>query len=129
MKQIKVKLMEVEEIVDEMEELVELGYDIVKDEPEEYQIIQDGWWVEIPELSLCLYDGIFLNYDEEEQEYLADFSLTIIREQEQEEFYFEQDGMFISLANYLSGKRSIGSLLELDCVICIPEEEVEKPLE
>lgn len=130
MKQIKMKLVDVEETVDEMEELMELGYEVVEEEPEEYQILQDGWWVEIPELSLCLYDGVFLNYDEEEQEYFADFSITIIREQGQDGFYFEQDGMLISLANYLSGKQSIENLLELECVICIPEEDrVEEPLE
>lgn len=98
------KLSDVEGVIAEMEELME--------EDTEYRIIRSGWWVYIPELALCLHEGVFLNFEEEEQEYMPDFCITVIRENGQEGWlYYEQDDFLISLANWLHGAWRIWSNL------------------
>lgn len=67
------KLGEIEDIVAEMEELFDIPDELVEGD-EEYQIIRCGWWVHIHELDLCLHEGVFLVYDENEQEFMLDFS-------------------------------------------------------
>ena len=89
---------------------------------EEYQIIRCGWWVHIPELDLCLHEGTFLVYDENEQEFMPDFSITLIRENGQDGWrYYEQDGFVISLANWLRGRYEISVIEDMECVMCRPE--------
>lgn len=115
------KLSDVESVIAEMEELIEVPEEIMEEDTE-YRIIRSGWWVCIPELDLCLHEGIFLNFEEEEQNYMPDFCITVIRENGQEGWlYYEQDGFLISLANWLHGAYSMDRLENLDCVICKPE--------
>lgn len=110
---------EVEEVIAEMD-LMEVPDDVMESD-ENYEIVISGWWVHIPELGLNLHEGIFCNYDEEEDAYLPDFSLTVVKEEGQEEWlYYEQDGFLITLANYLHGKMSLGQLEQLFCFIHIP---------
>lgn len=119
----RMKLIEAEKVVEEMEELLYVTCEVVEEEAGEYRIIREGWWIEIPELNLCLHEGVFLNFDEEEQEYLPDFSITIIRETGQDGWlYFEQDGMIVSLANFMSGRMCMEELWNLECILRIPEE-------
>lgn len=115
------KLSDVEGVIAEMEELMEIPEEIMEEDAE-YRIIRSGWWVYIPKLDLCLYEGIFLNFEEEEQEYMLDFCITVIRENGQEGWlYYEQDDFLISLANWLHGAYSIDRLRKLDCMLCKPE--------
>ena len=44
---------------------------------------------------------------------------------EGEWLYYEQDGFEITLANYHSGKLTMEAVLELSCLICIPDNEPE----
>lgn len=119
----RMKLSEIEDVAAEMEELLYVKNEIIQEEEKEYQISREGWWVEIPSLSLCLHEGVFLVYDEEEQEYLPDFSITIIRETGQEGWlYFEQDGMLVSLANFMAGKCSMEEIQNMECILHIPKE-------
>ena len=122
------RLHEAEEIVSEMD-LCHVSDDIMESE-EDYQIVISGWQVYIPELGICLHEGVFCNYDEEEKAYLPDFSITIIMDadtemKEGEWLYYEQDGFEITLANYYSGKLAMSAVSELSCVICIPDNEPE----
>lgn len=104
------KLSDVESVIAGMEELLEVPEEMMEDDAE-YRIIRSGWWVYIPELALCLHEGIFLNYEEEEQAYMPDFCITVIRENGQDDWlYYEQDGFLISLANWLHGAYSVGRL-------------------
>ena len=115
------RLGEVEEILAEMEQLAGVADDIMES-GEDYQIVISGWWVYIPDLGLNLHEGIFCNYDEEEGGYLPDFAITVVKEEEQEEWiYYEQDGFLITLANYLHGKTDLGNLEQLCCFIRIPD--------
>lgn len=122
------RLCMVEEAVSEME-LYDVPDDIMESD-EDYQIVISGWWVHIPELGLALHEGVFCNYDGEEQAYLPDFSVTVIKEAEEETkegdwLYYEQDGFVITLANYLHGKMDINRIEQLSCFIRIPGKESE----
>ena len=115
------RLHEAEEIISEMD-LCHVPDDIMESE-EDYRIVISGFRVYIPELGICIHEGVFCNYDEEEKEYLPDFSITVIMDadtemKEGEWLYYEQDGFLITLANYYSGKYTLSVLSELSCVIC-----------
>ena len=122
------RLHEAEEIVSEMD-LCHVPDDIVESD-EDYQIVISGWWVYLPELGICLREGVLCNYDEEEKAYLPDFSITVIMDadtkmQEGGWICYERDGFEITLANYYGGKFSMAAVSELPCVICIPDDELE----
>ncbi len=122
------RLHEAEEIVSEMD-LCRVPDDIVESD-EDYQIVISGWWVYLPELGICLREGVLCNYDEEEKVYLPDFSITVIMDadtkmQEGGWICYERDGFEITLANYYGGKFSMAAVSELPCVICIPDNEPE----
>lgn len=123
------RLGEVEEVVSEME-LYDVPDDIMES-GEDYQIVISGWQVYIPEFGIALHEGVFCNYDGEEQAYLPDFSVTVIKEAVEEEtkegnwLYYEQDGFVITLANYLHGKMDISRIEQLSCFLCIPDTEPE----
>lgn len=120
------RLGEVEEILAEMEQLAEVPDDIMESD-EDYQIVISGWQVHIPELGLNLHEGIYCNYDEEEDGYLPDFAVTVVKEEGQDEWiYYEQDGFLITLANYLHGKTGmdLGQLGQLSCFIRMPEKSL-----
>lgn len=117
------RLGQVEEIIAGME-LSEVPDDIMESE-EDYEIVISGWRVHVPELGLNLYEGIFCNYDKEEGAYLPDFSVTVVKEEGEEEWiYYEQDGFVITLANFLHGKMDIGQLEQLFCFIRMPERSM-----
>lgn len=114
------RLGKVEEIIAEMD-LMDVPDNILESD-DNYEIVISGWWVHIPELGLNLHGGIFCNYDKEEDAYLPDFSITVVKEEGQEEWiYYEQDGFVITLANLLHGKMDIGQLERLFCFICVPD--------
>lgn len=124
--QIFCRLREVEEIINEID-LSYVADDVVETE-DDYQIVVSGWWIFIPELQINVHEGVFCNYDENEKEYLPDFSITIIMEADKENregkwIYYEQDGFEITLANYFSGKMDMEAISELSCSICIPNDE------
>ena len=129
MKKIPCRLHEAEEIVSEMD-LCYVADDLMES-VEDYRIVISGWWVHIPELNLNLHEGVFCNYDENEKEYLPDFSITVLMEagsengKEGEWIYYEQDGFEVTLANYQSGKLGMDAISNLTCMICIPDEELE----
>lgn len=117
------RLVEVEEILAEMEQLAEVPDDIMESD-EDYQIVISGWQVHIPELGLNLHEGIYCNFDEEEGGYLPDFAVTVVKEEGQDEWlYYEQDGFLITLANYLHGRTNLdlSQLGQLYCFIRMPD--------
>lgn len=125
-RQIPCRLHEVEEIIEKID-LFYVADDIMESE-DDYQIVISGWWVHIPELNINLHEGVFCNYDEDEKEYLPDFSLTVIMEadtekKENEWLYYEQDGFEVTLANYQRGNLNMEAISELSCLICIPDDE------
>ncbi|RDY30140.1 hypothetical protein [Lachnotalea glycerini] len=120
-------LVEVEDYVSEMDTLA--VEDTVLDTNEESMLVVSGWWIRIPSLNLYVREGIVCIFDETEKDYLPDFSVTVIMESELIEdgwIYFEQDKIIISLASYMNGKMELSDLEELECVLCVPEENIER---
>ncbi len=116
------RLEEVEELLAGMELLADVPDDIMES-AEDYQLVISGWWVHIPELGLNLHEGIFCYYDENEEGYLPDFAVTVVKREGQEEWiWYEQDGFLITLTNYLYGKMALTQLEQLCCFIRLPEE-------
>ena len=101
------RLHEAEEIISEMD-LCHVPDDIMESE-EDYRIVISGFRMYIPELGICIHEGVFCNYDEEEKEYLPDFSITVIMDadtemKEGEWLYYEQDVFFDNLSQLLQWK-------------------------
>lgn len=115
------RLGKVEEIIAQME-LTEVPDDIMVSE-EDYQIVISGWRVYIPELGLNLHEGVFCNYSKEDDSYLPDFAVTVVKEEGEEEWlYYEQDGFAITLVNYLHGEMDLEQVEQLFCFIHMPDE-------
>ena len=114
---------EVEKVIEEMD-LSEIPEDVVELE-DEYQLVVSGWYVHIPKLHLRLHEGVVGYWDEEMKEYMPDFCVTIIYPEdpaETEYLYYEQDGMFTTMVNWLHGQMSIEEIEQLGCEILIPQE-------
>ena len=114
---------EVEKNIEEMD-LSEITDDVVELE-EGYQLVVSGWYVHIPKLHLRLHEGVVGYWDEEMKEYMPDFCVTVIYLEdsaETEYLYYEQDGMFTTMANWLHGQMSMEEIEQLACEILIPQE-------
>lgn len=114
------RLMDVEEIVAEMD-MSEVADDVVETD-EQYQLVISGWYVYIPTLNMRLHEGIVCNWDEQAKMFMPDFSVTVLFEGEENEeryIYYEQDGMVITLANWLNGVMSMDEIEQLKCKIVI----------
>ena len=113
------RLFEVEEVIAEMD-LSDIDDDIAETD-EEYQIVISGWWVHIPELNLNLHEGVVCTWEEESQMFMPDFAVTVVYEtgaEHQDYIYFEQDGMVITLANWLNGRVPLDVIEQMRCSIC-----------
>ena len=56
---------------------------------------------------------------------MPDFCVTVIYPEEPEEteyLYYEQDGMFTTMSNWLHGQMSVEEIEQLVCEILIPQE-------
>lgn len=112
-----------EEIIYELE-IEDFVYELLENEAD-YQIWISGWWVHIPELELNLHEGTFYQYNHETDEFVPDFSVTVIRradsielteEREKTQWlYFEQDGFLVTLANWMGATISIKRLEQMEC--------------
>lgn len=117
------RLEEVEQIMEEMD-LYDVADDIV-DLEDGYQLVLSGWYVVIPELRIRIHEGVVGYWDDELKDYMPDFGVTVVFPQdpsEKEYLYFEQDGMVVTMANWLSGRKSIDAIEQLKCKIVIPHD-------
>ncbi len=117
------KLVDVESCLEEME-FSEVPDDVVELE-EGYQLVLSGWYVNIPELHLRLHEGVVGYWDEKVMEYMPDFSVTVIYSEdpaEKEYLFYEQDGMFTTMVNWLHGRMVIDEIEQLVCELVIPQE-------
>ena len=114
---------EVEKNIEEMD-LSEITDDVVELE-EGYQLALSGWYVHIPKLHLRLHEGVVGYWDEGMKEYMLDFCVTVIYPEdpaETEYLYYEQDGIFTTMVNWLHGQMSMEEIEQLSCEILIPQE-------
>lgn len=97
------RLCDVEEAVSEMEELMDIADDIAEID-DDMQIVISGWSVYVESLNLTLRQGIACVWDEGERLFMPDFDVTVVYEgniETQDWLYYEQDGMVVTLGNWL----------------------------
>ena len=117
------RLCDVEEAVSEMEELMDIADDIVEID-DDMQIVISGWSVYVESLNLTLRQGIACVWDEGERLFMPDFDVTVVYEgniETQDWLYYEQDGMVVTLGNWLNGRLSCEQIEQLWCELVIPE--------
>ncbi len=122
------RLGEIEEAVSEMEELIDTQDDIAEID-DDFQIVVSGWSVYVESLNLTLRQGIACVWDAEEGLFMPDFDVTIVYEgniETQEWLYYEQDGMVVTLGNWLNGRLSCEQIEQLWCELIIPEQNKEQ---
>lgn len=114
------RLGEIEEAVAEMEERIDIEDDIAEID-DDFQIVVS--------LNLTLRQGIACVWDAEEGLFMPDFDVTIVYEgniETQEWLYYEQDGMVVTLGNWLNGRLSCEQIEQLWCEFIIPEQNKEQ---
>ena len=117
------RLCDVEEAVSEMEELMDIADDIAEID-DDMQIVISGWSVYVESLNLTLRQGIACVWDEGERLFMPDFDVTVVYEgniETQDWLYYEQDGMVVTLGNWLNGRLSCEQIEQLWCDLVIPE--------
>lgn len=117
------RLCDVEEAVSEMEELMDIADDIAEID-DDMQIVISGWSVYVESLNLTLRQGIACVWDEGERLFMPDFDATVVYEgniETQDWLYYEQDGMVVTLGNWLNGRLSCEQIEQLWCELVIPE--------
>ena len=117
------RLCDVEEAVSEMEELMHIADDIAEID-DDMQIVISGWSVYVESLNLTLRQGIACVWDEGERLFMPDFDVTVVYEgniETQDWLYYEQDGMVVTLGNWLNGRLSCEQIEQLWCELVIPE--------
>ena len=117
------RLCDVEEAVSEMEELMAIADDIAEID-DDMQIVISGWSVYVESLNLTLRQGIACVWDEGERLFMPDFDVTVVYEgniETQDWLYYEQDGMVVTLGNWLNGRLSCEQIEQLWCELVIPE--------
>ena len=122
------RLGEIEEAVAEMEELIDIEDDIAEID-DDFQIVVSGWSVYVESLNLTLRQGIACVWDAEEGLFMPDFDVTIVYEgniETQEWLYYEQDGMVVTLGNWLNGRLSCEQIEQLWCELIIPKQNKEQ---
>ena len=117
------RLCDVEEAVSEMEELMDIADDIAEID-DDMQIVISGWSVYVESLNLTLRQWIACVWDEGERLFMPDFDVTVVYEgniETQDWLYYEQDGMVVTLGNWLNGRLSCEQIEQLWCELVIPE--------
>ena len=122
------RLGEIEEAVSEMEELIDTQDDIAEID-DDFQIVVSGWSVYVERLNLTLRQGVACIWDTEAGLFMPDFDVTIVYEgniETQEWLYYEQDGMVVTLGNWLNGRLSCEQIEQLWCELIIPKQNKEQ---
>ena len=115
-------------IIEIMEELIDIEDDIAEID-DDFQIVVSGWSVYVESMNLTLRQGIACVCDAEEGLFMPDFDVTIVYEgniETQEWLYYEQDGMVVTLGNWLNGRLSCEQIEQLWCELIIPEQNKEQ---
>ena len=108
------------------EVLAEMDFSDVDDDiaeiDDDFMIQVSGWYLVIPSLGITVREGVACIFDEEEQMFMPDFDVTVLYEGEVDAgtwMYYEQDGIVITLANWLNGRMQIEAIERLECVLKI----------
>jgi hypothetical protein len=129
-------------------DMAEIPDDIVETE-DEIQLVVSGWSVYVESLNLSLREGVVCIWDEEEEMFMPDYSVTVVYEGNIEtgdsrsgasvvnesgesmqasfpadSLYYEQDGFAITLANWLNGRLPMEQIEQLWCELIMPESNI-----
>ncbi len=138
---------DIEEVIAEMD-FTECDDDIAEIDTD-FQIWISGWKVVIPSLGISVREGVACAWDEEENMFMPDFSVTVIYEGDVDTghsriedsvvrksgecvqapipsdfLYYEQNGFLITLANWLNGRMPINAIEKLECYINIADATI-----
>ena len=116
---------DIKEVLAEMEFMD--GPDDIAEIDEDFQIWLGGYRVVIPSLLLSVREGVACVFDDKENMFMPDFDVTVLYECEQapipvDFLHYEQDGILITLANWLNGRMPIEAIERLECYIEIVNE-------
>lgn len=120
MEEKKYRIGEIEEVLAEMD-FSDVDDDMAEID-EDFMIQVSGWYLVIPSLGITVREGVACVFDEEEKMYMPDFDVTVLYEGEVDAgtwLYYEQDGIVITLANWLNGRMQIEAIERLECVLKI----------
>lgn len=116
----KYRIEEIEEVLAEMD-FSDVDDDIAEID-EDFMIQVSGWYLFIPALGITVREGVACVFGEEEKMFMPDFDVTVLYEGEVDAgtwMYYEQDGIVITLANWLNGRMQIEAIEKLECVLKI----------
>lgn len=126
------QLGDIEDAVLEMEELMDIEDDIAEID-DDFQVVISGWSVYVESLNLTLRRGMVCAWDAGKGLFMPDFDVTIVYEgniEMQEWLYYEQDGMAVTLGNWLNGRLACEQIEQLWCELIIPEKnKAQKEIE
>ena len=116
------RLEKIEEFISSVydEEKPIMYYEVKVEDDDEALITTDGIRIIIPEMGVSVRTGEYCRYDEDEEYYMPDFSITLIYEENETDpskhIYWEQDSINVSLYNYLRNRDlSMGEIESLNC--------------
>lgn len=93
----------VEEGYDELE--LEEGFLLEKDE--DHQIWLDGPFIRVPALNIDIYPGQYLQYDEDEDEFMPDFSIYVFMKLGTKEVVYDEGYTSFGAAVHNYSRRNI----------------------
>lgn len=117
----KYRLGDIEEATTEMD-LSEIADDVAETD-EIMQLVVSGWSVYVNELDLTLREGIVCIWDDTENMFLPDYSVTVIyegRKPDAEWLYYENDGFTVTVGNWLNGRMPMEQIEQLSCELILP---------
>ena len=117
-------LRDLDEVVEALQEEDVFAEELMIEEEEgEYAIFVTALRIVIPELGLELREGYCGQWQEDEEYYMADFSLTAVYEKDAEPESFlmwEQDSPLVTLYNYTH--KPLDELEKLECELILEED-------
>ena len=118
------KLGELDEVLEALfEDGLDISYSEVHDPDDEEGLISiEGIRIVVSDLKLSARAGDYCRYDEEEGQYMPDFSITLIYDEEEADpskyLYWEQDPYEVAIYNYVHSKGlTMEELNNLDCIV------------
>lgn len=138
----KYRIGDIEEVLAEMD-FSDVDDDIAEID-EDFMIQLSGWYLAIPSLGIIVREGVVCVFDKEAKMFMPDFDVTVLYEYESnvadsrsedsvvsksgeyeqtpipaDFLHYEQDGIVITLANWLNGRMQIEAIERLECVLKI----------
>lgn len=92
---------------------------IILEEDEDHQIILDGPFIRIAELGIDIYPGLYSNYDEEEKEYLPDFTIYLFMDEGSFDVVYDEGytSLFAAVHNFMRRQGNENSVNLLKCEV------------